>query len=231
MTQELHNLAAVYALDALPDEERHSFEEHLAGCAACRQEVVGFHETAARLGIVAWEAPPPDLRQRVLRSIAEERIPARQPRRRWAPALAAAIALVAVGVVAVAVRPDQEADRSEQIVEILAAPDAITLQLQAPAPTVARFFYSSLQGRGVLVADGLESPPEDRIYAFWLIGDQEAIPAGLFRPDAEGRATHLVEGDLEAAAAVGVTVEPAGGSPQPTGEVLIFAELRPAESA
>ena len=39
MSPDLHHLSGAYAVDALDDAERTSFEQHLAGCADCRAEV------------------------------------------------------------------------------------------------------------------------------------------------------------------------------------------------
>ncbi len=66
MSPDTHALSGAYALDALDPEEAAHFEEHLAGCEACRSEVWEFREVAARLGASATEAPPRDLKERVL---------------------------------------------------------------------------------------------------------------------------------------------------------------------
>lgn len=70
MTDDLHALTGVYALDALPEDERAEFEAHLAGCAACRREVQDFRAVGADLAVVTEEAPPPSLRSKVLQSVA-----------------------------------------------------------------------------------------------------------------------------------------------------------------
>jgi anti-sigma factor RsiW len=63
---DLHVLTGSYALDALAGPERKSFEHHLAHCIACRAEVRGLRETAARLAMARALRPPPPLRARVL---------------------------------------------------------------------------------------------------------------------------------------------------------------------
>ncbi len=69
MTAEIHTLAGAYALHALDDDERVLFEAHLAECPACDQEVRELEATAARLGGLLRELPPPDLKARVLAQI------------------------------------------------------------------------------------------------------------------------------------------------------------------
>jgi anti-sigma-K factor RskA len=58
----LDDLAA-YALDALENAERIAVDDHLAGCAGCRAELAGHHETLAALTLD--EPPPTALWQRI----------------------------------------------------------------------------------------------------------------------------------------------------------------------
>ena len=44
---DIHALSGAYAVDALDDDERELFEQHLAVCPECRAEVRSFGETAA----------------------------------------------------------------------------------------------------------------------------------------------------------------------------------------
>ena len=63
---DLHLLAGSYALDALSEAERDSFERHLQHCGPCDAEVRGYREAAARLGLARATDPPPALREQVL---------------------------------------------------------------------------------------------------------------------------------------------------------------------
>ncbi|MFD5088620.1 zf-HC2 domain-containing protein, partial [Kitasatospora sp. NPDC058406] len=56
---DLHTLTGAYAAHALPDPEREAFEEHLARCASCAQEVAEFATTLARLGAAETVTPAP----------------------------------------------------------------------------------------------------------------------------------------------------------------------------
>jgi anti-sigma-K factor RskA len=59
--------AAPYALGALDDDDRASFEQHLATCAQCAAEVRELQEVAGLLATTAKSvAPPPALRDRIL---------------------------------------------------------------------------------------------------------------------------------------------------------------------
>ncbi len=50
-------------------------------------------------------------------------------------------------------------------------------------------------------------------------------PAGLFQSRDEGETAVPIEGFLDGAEAVAVTVEPSGGSPMPTSDILLSAKL------
>lgn len=66
---DLHDLSALYAVDALDPAERAAFESHLAGCPPCRAEVAGFADTTAQLAAAVALDPPPALRTSVLDAI------------------------------------------------------------------------------------------------------------------------------------------------------------------
>ncbi|HEX6211158.1 MAG TPA: anti-sigma factor, partial [Methylomirabilota bacterium] len=109
---------------------------------------------------------------------------------------------------------------------ILAAPDVRQLDL-VPAATgrgaSARMLWSRSRG-SVLSGTRLPQVGTDRVYQLWLHGREVAVSAGLFAPDAEGHASAVFEGpDRLPWPVVGatVTLEPAGGSPRPTGPAVL----------
>ncbi len=61
-----HALTGAYAVDGLDPAERAAFEEHLATCPECRDEVAGLRETVARIAVAVEVTPPAGLRGRVL---------------------------------------------------------------------------------------------------------------------------------------------------------------------
>jgi anti-sigma-K factor RskA len=88
----------------------------------------------------------------------------------------------------------------------------------------ARMFWDRIENRWTLVTHDLPTASEGRVYQLWLVtAKSEKISAGTFNTDASGRviyqATYALAGpDL---AAIAITEEPEGGSPQPTSEILI----------
>jgi anti-sigma-K factor RskA len=69
VNESLHALSGAYVVDALDDEERATFEQHLPGCLDCQREVSSLREATALLADDAALTPPPALRVSVLAGI------------------------------------------------------------------------------------------------------------------------------------------------------------------
>lgn len=90
----------------------------------------------------------------------------------------------------------------------------------------ATLAYSRQLGRSALSVDGLPPAPSGKTYQLWYIGsDKVAHPAGFLRASGEGAASAVLDGDVNSASAVGVTVEPAGGSAAPTTNPIMVMNL------
>ena len=72
--EEMRELAALYALGALPTEEARAFEHHLSeGCERCAAELSEYESVAAQLALTTTPAAPPSaLRERLLARVSEE---------------------------------------------------------------------------------------------------------------------------------------------------------------
>jgi anti-sigma-K factor RskA len=122
----------------------------------------------------------------------------------------------------------QQLQQARQVGDLITARDTVTVALatQPGMPKgTGRVMYSAKMG--MLMYDGeLASAPADKTYQLWLVpAEGNPISAGVFRA-ATGEANHfmvkLPEGVTPKAFAV--TMEPAGGRPQPTGpKVLVGA--------
>jgi anti-sigma factor RsiW len=86
MTDDPHQLAAAYALDAVEPEEARRFEAHLQSCPRCAAEVADFRATAAQLAGAAATPPPTAMRDRVLARAAITRQQSPHVRRSSQPA-------------------------------------------------------------------------------------------------------------------------------------------------
>src|SRR6266567_1151871 len=99
----MHDLTAAYALDALDSDEAREYEDHVATCERCREELVQLGGAAGALAFAVEPPPPPELRLRILEAARAERpnvVPLRPRWTRVMPAVAAvaAIAAIAVGI-------------------------------------------------------------------------------------------------------------------------------------
>jgi anti-sigma-K factor RskA len=195
LRRDPHALAGAYALDALDGAERARFERHLASCRTCPGEVRGFAATAAVLGLAAAVTPPPALKGRVLADVA---------------ALDGARGVDA------------------EIASLLSAPDALVASAATSAGGTATVVASRHAAAMVFTSVGLPVLPPASVYELWFIGTGGARPAGLVPSAPSGglestppvRASGLSGGD-----AIGVTVEPAGGSAAPTTSPIVVLTL------
>jgi anti-sigma-K factor RskA len=219
-------LAAPYALDALDEDELRAFEQHLADCSECRQEVDELREAAAALaaGVDPVE-PPPALRGRIL---AEARrggdvVPLRRRRTSLAPPLlaaaaaAAAVVAVGLGIWSGSLSRSLDEERSARAAERAALAIAAEPSARRVAVSGARgALYVTPSGRAALALVDLEPPPEGKTYEAWVFEGDTPRPAGTFR----GRAAVLSR-SVPAGAKVAVTVERAGGVARPTGQPVL----------
>jgi anti-sigma-K factor RskA len=101
-----------------------------------------------------------------------------------------------------------------------------------PKPANGKVFVHE---KGVLlVASSLPVAPQGKTYEMWIIPRTGSpAPAGLFQSAADGTAMNFQPGpiDIAATGAVAVTIENAGGAPQPTSTPLIVAALMPPRPA
>lgn len=224
-------LTGAYVLDALDAPERALFEEHLADCADCAAEVAGLRAAATELSHTSATPPPPALREELLATIAQVRplppvggqvVPlAPRQKRRWAwPAVAAACLLIAAAAAGWGYQQHQDADRHQAraaaITTLLARPDAhITTGTFAGGH--ATLIYSKSEHTVLLIGNHVTAPAGDKTYQLWMISPHgTATSAGTFRPDSSGNVLVRARGDLADTAHMGISVEPAGGSRQPT---------------
>lgn len=237
-TIDLHRLTGAYALHALADEENASFERHLAGCEPCAQETAELSAAATRLGLAVATTPAPALRERVLRRITTVRqetpgTPARvlpvragsraRPLSRWALAacLAAAAALGGTTVWQHQQASDARAEArqasrtTDEIAAVLAAPDARTRAAGLTDGATGTVVVSRSRDRAVFVVSGMDRPPSGRVYQLWFDEGGTMRSAGLMDPDRSDQAV-LMTGGVDRASGMGITVEPDGGSKQPT---------------
>ena len=251
--RSLHALAGAYALDALDEgAERKRFARHLRRCTSCAEEMRGFREVATALAFAAAAEPPPELQPRVMAAVGRTRqlppgaFPRWQfrgwlPRIRtsgWLPRLAtatAAIAVAAVVVLSIALSGTRQQLNSaraqgQAIAAVLAAPDVAAVTGPVSTGGVTTVLLSPGRRELVVSTSGLAVLPAGKVYELWLIGpyatQQAAVRrAGLLPPAAAGLTAPVLASGLVAGDKLGMTVEPAGGTNQPTTTPILLLSL------
>jgi anti-sigma factor RsiW len=214
----VHDLTAAYALDALEPGEARGYEQHLAGCVRCREELASLQATAGALAYAAEPARPPEsLRDRILDAARAERpnvVPLRprifRLKTREALAIAAVAVCAAVGLAVWNVSLHDRLDRAQQA-------------LRGVPLTGAKGSVVVGDGSAALVVSDLAPAPAGKTYEAWVVKGGQAIPAGTFAGGGRTivfRLTHA----LPAGAVVAVTIERAGGVAQPTQTPFITSE-------
>jgi anti-sigma-K factor RskA len=235
MTEELHDLVAPYALDALEDDERASFERHLAACDQCGAQLVDLQEATTALAYAAeGPEPPRELRERILEAVREDggATVIDFPRRRsWllpaatAAAAVAALVAVAVGVWAVSLSNDLDRERDARRAEAKAIALLASDAERRPLTGGRGALLLASDGSAALVTCDLATAPEGKTYEAWVIADEVARPAGLFR-GGDDCDVKILTRPVPRDATVAVTLEGEGGADQPTSMPLFAA--RPA---
>jgi anti-sigma factor RsiW len=231
-TNDIHDLVAPYALDALDDEERAEFERHLDGCERCTQELRELQGTA---GSLAWASigppPPPELRGRILESArGEAQVVPLRPRRGWVTpvlgAAAAAAACVAIGLGLWAASLSNELDREHDLraaqdraLEIVEDRGAQVVPLNGAEGSlvVAR------NGLAALVVCGLDPAPTGELYMAWTIRGTPS-PAGAFDPAEDGCTAAPLDRTVAPGVTVAVTREQNADVQLPTTEPLFTGQ-------
>jgi anti-sigma-K factor RskA len=238
----------LYVLGVAKEPERSEIQAHLArGCEVCTAEIRKAREVVALIGSHSGLASPPaGPRRRVPASLGAE------PHRAgwWTPVWGvAAITSLAVALFAASFFRGRERDLSQQLAAareqlrdqtiqltrlneaftILSRPDTAVSsfgqgQLQTPQGSL---FMNPAQGM-VLLLSNLPRAAAGKVYQVWLLPKRGVPqPAGLFQSALDGTALYIrkVPLDLSAINAVAITLENAGGAPQPTSLPLIVATL------
>lgn len=229
--EDFHELTAAYALDSLDEQDELAYEEHLRTCPQCREDLAAVQNTAGLLAYgTAAQAPPPALRERILKQVRSERANVIPIRRRWALPAAASIAAVAamvtigLGIWASSLRSDLNAEQAartglEQVVSVISDPESERVQASVGGGTLV----VSPSGAAALVLPNLDPAPSDKTYEVWVADGPTPKPAGLFQ--AGGDMTHVaLTRPVPEGATVMVTLEPAGGTTKPSGSPVFTAK-------
>jgi anti-sigma-K factor RskA len=242
---DLQSLLGAYALDAIDADEEPALRVHLAECPRCRSEVAAHRQTAALLGNIGGAAPA-DVWERIASELALENaswqtsplrakvVPLSSWRRLVLPAVAAlaAASVVLIGMLGVAtIRVQHRVDVLRSMASAGGLQQAAAAAVLDPRHTTTRLS----SGDGYLVAqvvirpDGeaylvnSDLPPLESAHTYQLWGLTGARVVSLVLLGTTPRlAAFRVDG---AVSRLMVTAEPKGGTPRPTGPILIQGRL------
>src|SRR3954469_4245073 len=147
--------------------------------------------------------------------------------------VAAVMAVLALGLGIWGVQNHNRANDANQnyasVQTVLAAPDAAVTRGNLSGSGVsgtATVVSSKSVGKSVFLSANLSTPPSGKTYQLWYLDSAgKARPAGLVRPGAHNAAAQILSGSIGDATLVAVTVEPAGGSEQPTAQPVLALTL------
>lgn len=131
----------------------------------------------------------------------------------WLAAAAAAIVVLVGAVVLLSAGDDPGV--GDEIAAVVEADDAVARSLSGEIGEL-EVVYSAERDALVLTGEGIEPLPEGSTYQAWLVADGAPASVGTFAPDPDGAIALRANGVDPTGAVVAVTVEPSGGSEQPT---------------
>ncbi|HKW45523.1 MAG TPA: anti-sigma factor [Candidatus Eremiobacteraceae bacterium] len=213
-TDEMLDLAALYALGAVDATECAAVRSHILSCDVCSKEYAAAKAAAGGLAASVATAPPARLRATVMAAVAArpraKKVVSIFQRKRFY----AAVAAVAAAVVALFV---------------FYTPSGSTWPLAClPTPTACTVRGRVVAAGGVLrlEATGFSALPAGKVYQSWAIQPGgKIVPEPTFIPNGGGRGSVDIPSGQPRGTTIAVTVEPAGGSEAPTTKPFVAATL------
>jgi anti-sigma-K factor RskA len=230
-----------YALGALDAEETAALETHLQTCDSCRAELTKYRAVGDSLLM----ATPPRQPSPALRKRLQSQLPSAQrttrPRRMWSFGRLAMgvgfILLLMMNLFSLLQLRAIQMQQSSFLQQLNASQFALSM-LAYPGTQAFPITGENLSGSvlldrerntAALVIWHLPELSEEQTYQAWLIEpDGHRVSAGVFRPQPDMSYTTqpiYAKDDVSGFIGIGVTIEPAGGSEQPTGPRIFIVEF------
>lgn len=242
---DLSELLGAYVLDALDDRERARVEERLSVDPDARAEVDRLAGAVDMVlaADVAEVTPPAGLWERIAVDLPSQPVPLAAPagpddelasrRARRSPArigqalvgAAAAVAFIAVGAALVSRSAEtptslalQLQSQAEQVAE---EPGSRTAELTSDDTGATVTVVIGADGRGFVMPEDLPALRDDQTYQLWSLDSAEPISLGLLGSDPRVAVLTIGAGSET----LGISVEPATGSPGPTTSPVVVGTL------
>ena len=223
--ERIQSLIAAYAMSAVPEDEVPAIRAHILSCETCFAEAESYTES---LEVLATSVQPVALPSGFTdRGLGDIRAPSpAQPKQRatsrsfWrivVPGVAALVILSLFGTTFALVRSmDRQRVYEKVVASIVSDPDAFPLR----GPGGAQAVLASSDEGLVLVAIDLGEAPRGRDYQLWLMKD--GVPTADATFDVTDSVVILESpADLDRYDGAAITVEPEGGSRQPTTDPVL----------
>jgi anti-sigma-K factor RskA len=228
-----------YALDILDPSETRLVAEHLQTCTRCQDELRAYRQVVDDLPLAMAETEPPrHLKEGIMGQVRKPKaVSESQIQTGWWENLkerlvfrTPAWGLVSLALILVLGASNlflwSRLNRIEQTTSTTLASVPLTSSESIPMAT-GMLVISQDGEHGTLIVDGLPVLDPSQQYQLWLIKDGQRTSGGVFSVDAEGYGSLWIESPrpLVSYQGVGITIEPAGGSPGPTGDRVLGGDL------
>jgi anti-sigma-K factor RskA len=235
---ELLDSVAAYALGVLPASEAAEVVAHLRTCRECEREyrslrpavtAVAYSSEACADAASGASAASPLLKARIMKRVRADAAPTRRFAFRVWPAYAFAAAClvfaIVTGLTDLSLKGQLERDqaRSAQQVQTIA-------DFMAPDSKRHSFAHGEVLMRGqrlYIAMHDMPMPPKGKVYQAWTMpkGAKSVKPSMTFVPASGGMTVVRLPEAATTLAAVAVSIEPEGGSQQPTSKPIAMVAL------
>ena len=225
-----------FVLGCLEEGEKDRVAAHLAACDFCRGELYAYQELAGQIGTSVEQLEPPEsLKHALMAQVVTKRNARMRPEgrsswlQRWIGRLSPvsqAWGAIGLALILLLALSNVLIWRQLQSMQSLQAAQLQTIPLSGTEalPGATGLVVVSLDGRwGTVVVDDLAELGDDQDYQLWLIRDGERDNGGLISVNPDGYGWLYVHSPepLASYTGFGITIEPKGGSPGPTGEKVL----------
>ena len=243
-----------FLLGTLEDRLQQELEGHLETCAECRQSLSELEDTLHSLPLVLPQTPPPaHVKDRILEQVKsrtlETKIPSSAGSFWRTAAIAASIAAIVLG--GLLIRLEQESQRKDSTIATLqreseqlrGTNQGLNQRINQLTQPSLRYLnlaglenYEEVAGSAFIDPDNtsasvflhnLPSLEPNQYFQLWVIEEDEPpYPSNLFQTaDVITALDVALPIEADRVIALAVTIEPAGGSPQPTGPMIAAGNL------
>lgn len=246
-------LAEIYALDAVSDDERAMIDDYIKDAPEGPEFLERVRQARETLAVsfAPEEEPPAALfdtimdritQDAVTQPVAEPAAPAvsetavddltaarakREERQRAGSArrwIAGAAAAAVIALGGIGVGTYVSA-QNDPVNQVLQAQDVQKKSAAVPGGGTATISASSAKDSFVVLMDGVAPAPDGKVYQLWTLPKDGSAPVPQGTMDAQTLSKPAVVKGLSSASSVAITVEPTGGSTAPTTEPVLVVAL------